>query len=208
MEFHSWFLFSTIALVATITPGPAVLLVSSHSIIHGPRKALLTVLGNITGLFFMSIFSVVGLSTLVLFSSSGFTLLKIAGAAYLIYLGVRLWSQGFSPKSPDITGQKLRNRSAFRLFFQGLTVALSNPKAIGFTTALFPQFINHTLPLVPQFSILVCTFMLYSFICLAFYGWLSFRTRHSIKHSRYERLVSRIFASLFIGSGIGLGVSS
>jgi len=208
MEFHSWLLFSAIALAATITPGPAVLLVTSHSLTYGTRMALLTVLGNITGLFFMSIFSVAGLSTLVLVSASGFKFLKIVGAVYLIFLGLRLWTRGFTPGHSEVRGYRVQNNTFYRLYFQGLMVALSNPKAIGFTTALFPQFINHQLPLAPQFSLLVCTFMLYSFGCLTFYGWLGARTRNRIQHSRYEKIISRSFAFLFIGSGIGLGLSS
>ena len=80
MQIESWLAFCAMALLATATPGPAALLVSVHSVSYGFKKSLMTVLGNVSGLFVMSTFSVLGLSTLVLHSAVGFTLLKLAGA--------------------------------------------------------------------------------------------------------------------------------
>lgn len=209
MNIESWILFSSIALVATISPGPAVLLVTSHSICFGLNRSIFTILGNISGLFVMSLLSVMGLGAVVLYSSSAFLTIKIIGALYLIYLGIRLWRHGFGVRNnPSTQSPSSQCTNNLKLFSQGLMVALSNPKAIAFTTALFPQFIDHGTPLLMQFVILIITFMSYSFLCLYIYARLAITTRSSIRHSRYERLLSRIFAFLFIGSGIGLGVSS
>jgi threonine/homoserine/homoserine lactone efflux protein len=209
MDLENWLLFSSIALVATITPGPAVLLVATHSINFGVNRTVFTILGNISGLFFMSLLSVLGLGTLILFSSTAFTLIKVAGALYLIYLGIRLWRYGFSSPSArlkKVSGSK--SAGALKMYSQGLMVALSNPKAIAFTTALFPQFIDHRNALLPQFGILVITFMTYSFLCLSLYARLSAKTGAGVRNSRLEKIASRIFASLFIGSGVGLGLTS
>lgn len=209
MNIESWMLFSSIALVATITPGPAVLLVTSHSICFGANRSIFTILGNISGLFVMSLFSVLGLGAIVLYSSSAFLTVKTIGALYLIYLGVRLWRNGFLPHNNiSVSSQNPEQTANLKLFVQGLMVALSNPKAIAFTTALFPQFIHHNEPLATQFGILVCTFMSYSFLCLYLYARLAASTRRSLLSSRHGGFLSKIFASLFIGSGIGLGVSS
>ena len=209
MELDSWLLFSSIALVATITPGPAVLLVTANTMEHGVRPAIFTILGNISGLFVLSLLSVMGLGALLLYSTMAFTAIKITGAIYLIYLGIRLWRSGFS----RVGEQSLLHRQKkpahhLKMYVQGVMVALSNPKAIAFTTALFPQFINRELPLVPQFSLLVITFMSYSFLCLFAYSWSSARTKIGIGNSRLGKIVSRFFASLFIGSGIILGTST
>ena len=91
-----------------------------------------------------------------------------------------------------------------RFYSQGVMVALSNPKAIIFTTALFPQFIDHGTPLAPQFALLAATFMTYSFVCLFLYARISATTGASVRNSRLEKPVSRLFAALFVGSGIGL----
>ncbi|MEE4243574.1 MAG: LysE family translocator [Desulfopila sp.] len=209
MNFENWLLFSSIALVATVTPGPAVLLVATHTMAYGSRRVVFTILGNISGLFVMSLFSVLGLGALVLYSSTTFTLIKGLGALYLIYLGFKLWRNGFSSQvvqAGTITPHFDKSRKA--MYSQGLMVALSNPKAIAFTTALFPHFIDHHAPLYPQFTILVITFMGYSFLCLSFYAHISATTHRSVKNSRLEKVVSRLFASLFIGSGIALGTTA
>jgi threonine/homoserine/homoserine lactone efflux protein len=209
MELESWLLFSSIALVATITPGPAVLLVAANTIEHGVRPTIYTILGNISGLFLLSLLSVMGLGALLMYSAVAFTTIKIAGAIYLIYLGVRLWKSGFSDVSAkEVFRHDKKPARHLHMYAQGIMVALSNPKAIAFTTALFPQFINRELPLFPQFTLLVLTFMSYSFICLLIYSCCSARTKIRIGNSRLEKIVSRFFASLFIGSGIILGTSS
>ena len=209
MELESWLLFSSIALVATITPGPAVLLVTANTMEHGMRPTLFTILGNISGLFLLSLLSVMGLGALLLYSAVAFTAIKAAGAIYLIYLGVRLWRGGFAHVSEkNISRQTKTSARHLKMYIQGVVVALSNPKAIAFTTALFPQFINRELPLFPQFSLLVLTFMLYSFSCLFVYSFCSARTHIGLHNSRLGKIISRCFASLFIGAGIMLGTSS
>lgn len=209
MELESWLLFSSIALVATITPGPAVLLVAANTMEHGVRPTVCTILGNITGLFFLSLLSVMGLGALLMYSAVAFTTIKMAGAIYLIYLGIKLWRSGFSHVSEkEVFYHKKKPVRQLQLYGQGIMVALSNPKAIAFTTALFPQFINRALPLFPQFALLVLTFMSYSFICLLIYSCCSARTKIGMGNSRIGKIVSRFFASLFIGSGIILGTFS
>lgn len=208
MEIESWLLFSSIALVATITPGPAVLLVATHSIGHGPARAIFTILGNISGLFLMSLLSVLGLGAIVLCSPTAFFLIKIIGACYLIFLGIKLWRVGFSRVVTRAQSTTAARQNNLKLYIQGLMVALSNPKAIAFTTALFPQFINNAEPLVPQFTILVTTFMTYSFTCLFIYAKMSSRARTRARNTKLEKIVSRLFATLFICSGIGLGTAS
>ena len=209
MDIENWLLFSSIALVATITPGPAVLLVATHSMTYSSNRVVFTILGNISGLFLMSLFSVLGLGALVLYSSTTFALIKGLGALYLVYLGIKLWINGFSARTPH-TGAiaPQRDKSRMAMYSQGLMVALSNPKAIAFTTALFPHFIDHQASLFPQFTILVLTFMTYSFFCLLLYARISATTHRGVNNSRLEKIVSRIFASLFIGSGIALGTST
>lgn len=209
MDLENWLLFSSIALAATITPGPAALLVTSHSFGYGVKSTIVTILGNISGLFLLSLLSVMGLSALVLYSTIAFTVVKTAGAIYLIYLGVRLWRHGFARSTDGINNNAVRRQpNILKMYSQGITVALSNPKAIAFTTALFPQFIDHQLPLLPQFTILVTTFMLYSFACLFIYSLFGSRTSAGIKNSRFEKAISRIFGSIFIGSGVILGTTT
>jgi homoserine/homoserine lactone efflux protein len=211
MTIESLLLFTSIGFIAAITPGPAILLVSTHCIKYGLRYSIATILGNITGLFILSLLAVLGLSTVILYSEAVFTALKLVGACYLVFLGVKLWRNGFLIASNAVlSDQQLVQSDAkpkwYRLYTQGILIALSNPKAIGFTTALFPQFIDTNMPLAPQFLILVFIFMSLSFSCLLGYGLLAVRTMQRTRNSWMQRLVSKLFGTAFIGSGVALAL--
>jgi threonine/homoserine/homoserine lactone efflux protein len=201
MPLDSWLIFCSIAFIATITPGPAILLVMSNSLQHGPVKTIPTMLGNISGLFLMSSLSILGLSTLILHSSFAFNVVKFLGVAYLIYLGVKLWRKGI--KLTIEPGDPLPSKPT-ALYRQGILVALTNPKAIAFTTALFPQFIALDRSLILQFSILVFTFMLFSFVCLFGYALVAEKTKKRASGFLTNGIFSKIFGGVFIGAGLSL----
>ncbi len=205
MPIETWLAFASIAFIATISPGPAILLVTSVSLQYGPSRSLMTIAGNVSGLFLMSSASVLGLSSLLLYSNTAFAVIKFIGAAYLIYLGIRLWRNGLGFSGITATATPPRRRS---LFSQGLFVALSNPKAIAFTTALFPQFISVSDPLTTQFTILVVTFMAFSAACLFAYALLAHKVRHRSTRLTSDRLAGRLFGSAFIGAGVLLAGSN
>ena len=137
MNYDSWLLFTSIALMATITPGPAILLVSTHSVTFGTKYSVVTMIGNISGLFILSLLSVLGLSAIILHSAPIFFTVKLVGAGYLVFLGLKLWKNGFGLEAIQTAenGNEQRRPSIVKLYGNGLLVALSNPKAIAFTTA-------------------------------------------------------------------------
>ncbi|AQU82649.1 MULTISPECIES: LysE family translocator [unclassified Halomonas] len=202
MEIQNILLFLSIAFIATITPGPAILLATSHSLTYGLKSSVFTILGNITGLFIMSVLSVAGLSAIILGSALLFSIVKFAGAIYLIYLGFKLWRNGF-PSVKGTEPSEYKKASHRKLYASGLAVALSNPKAIAFTTALFPQFIAHEEPILIQFSILVSTFMLLSFLCIFGYAYAIHTTQRKYMESPHNYL-SKVLGAGFIASGIAL----
>lgn len=210
MEMSDWLLFSSIALAAALSPGPAVLLVTSHSFAYGLQRSVATILGNITGLFLMSAFAVAGLSAIMLRSTTVFNLVKFIGAAYLIYLGIKLIRKGFGAGFDDTQSAQISAQppSSRVLYGHGILVALSNPKAIAFTTALFPQFVDASLPVLPQFSILVLTTMVISFCCLLGYAYLSASARNRASHRGLSGRYSKLFGLIFIISGGLLAGSS
>jgi threonine/homoserine/homoserine lactone efflux protein len=199
-------MFCFIALLATATPGPAALLVSINSISFGFKKSLITVLGNVTGLFIMSIFSVLGLSAMVLHSKMAFTVIKIFGAIYLAYLGFNFWVNGVG--NIEASSTKKTKGSRLSLYTQGVLVALTNPKAIVFTTALFPQFIVSTGIIMLQFSILVLSFMLLSFVCLSSYALVAERAKTRTMNTRVQKLLGKIIGTTFMGAGCILAITS
>ena len=198
MNIEVWVTFVLVAVVATAIPGPAMLLVASHSIGFGVAKTVFTILGNITGLTILSTLSVLGLGSLLIHSPIAFTAVKIMGAIYLIYLGMSLWRKGLSPLSAKTDGNQ---KSVVSLYAQGVAVALSNPKAILFTTALFPQFIDPTINLLPQFLLLVTTFISLSFSCLLVCAVTVGRTFTKIGRSKPYKITGKLFGGTFIGVG-------
>jgi len=210
MNFEHWLLFASIAFLATITPGPAILLVTTHSVTYGTRASVATMLGNVSGLFLMSLLSVLGLSALILHSAPVFFAVKMVGAGYLVFLGLKLWRQGFGLDAVRTAAESASpsKPKASRLYANGLLVALSNPKAIAFTTALFPQFIRPDQAMPGQFAILIVTFMVLSFVCLLAYAMMAAATRSRTAHIKVPGVMSKLFASAFVGSGIFLATAS
>jgi len=208
MTIQSWLMYLVLVIVATSTPGPAVLFITTNSTLYGWRKAVFAALGNIVGLFCLGLMAVTGLGTILKTSEIIFTIIKFAGAAYLIYLGLKIFFQ----KSLDVT--IINNRllstdvSSKKLFFQALGVALSNPKAILFLTALFPQFININDALIPQFHILIATLMFFSFSFLMLYALLAHKAKNWVVKPNRINAFNRTSGSIFIGFGILLATSS
>ncbi len=206
MQFETWLAFCSIAFLAAAIPGPAILLVSTHSLQYGFLRSLFAAVGNITGLFIMSACAILGLTALVAFSATAFTVIKIVGAFYLCYLGVKLWRNGV--KLEGVEKEEVSSLSAWRLYSQGLLISLTNPKAIIFTSALFPQFIDVSQPLLPQFSLLILTLMSCSFICLACYSLLSQKLKSGSKAHISGSRLGKVFGTTFITAGGALVLSS
>lgn len=208
MTIQSWLMYLTLVLVATATPGPAVLFIMTNASLHGWRKAVFAALGNIAGLFCLGIIAVTGLGTILKTSEMVFNLIKYAGAAYLVYLGLRMLFQ----EEIDLT--KMHHQAAGpdastrKIFLQALGVALSNPKAIIFLTALFPQFISIDRALVPQFAMLIATLMSFSFVFLMSYALLAHGAKTWLAQTSRVKAVNRTSGSIFIGFGILLATSS
>ena len=172
MTIQSWLMYLTLVTVATATPGPAVIFIMTNSTLHGWQKASFAALGNIVGLFCLGILAVTGLGTIIKTSEIIFNIIKYAVALYFIYLGLKFLFQ------KNLVFNSINNQlisadiSSLKLFFQAFGVAMSNPKAIVFQTALFPQLININNALIPQFSMLIFTLKIFSISFLIFYALL------------------------------------
>src|SRR5512142_2277421 len=132
--------FLATVLVASITPGPSMLLALDHGVRHGPRRAVSTALGNVAATALQCVVSLAGLGVVLARSAWFFTTLRHVGAAYLVYCGLKMILAGVgdleaAPGAP-------RAGRPLGLFTQAFLVTLGNPKAIFFFSALFPQFID------------------------------------------------------------------
>lgn len=199
MPFEQWLSFCLLALIATITPGPAALLVSVNSLTYGFKLSLATVFGNVTGLLCLSSLSVLGLIALIIQSAVAFTVVKTLGALYLCYLGIKLFRSGSFKL--EVTKKALRQEHVVKLFGQGIAVSMTNPKALVFTIALFPQFITLHAPVLPQFVVLVTSFMGLSFACLSGYAFIAARAKPRVVQSKLAKRTKQLCGATFIGFG-------
>ena len=154
----------------------------------------------------MSSLSVAGVSYLILHSDTAFLLIKGAGALYLIYLGIKLWRTEFSLSGESGVARAANVPAVSRRYFQGVLIAMTNPKVIVFTTALFPQFIDPQAALAPQFVVLVITFMTLSAVCLGAYALLVARLTSLSNRWKNSRLFNRVFGSAIRRCRICIGV--
>ena len=201
MALETWLLFCTVGLAAALSPGPAILLAITNGVAGGGRRVVWSSLGNIVGLLLISCVSIFGLGALLKASAAAFTVTKVVGAAYLVWLGIKQWRRpatGLSDASPAIASG---TRDAVYLAREGALVALTNPKAIVFFTALFPVFLDARQALAPQFAIMTATMMALSFICLMGYGLMARRVRHWLATPRHHRMFQRVTGSVFIVMG-------
>ncbi|QZA81718.1 LysE family translocator [Deefgea piscis] len=153
MSLQIWLAFIATTCFISATPGPNMLLMISHGARYGWRATTATMAGTIVGLALLLSASAMGVSTILAASALLFTALKIVGALYLLYLGYQCWNAGSQLSLPNANADTARAR-----FRTGLTIALSNPKAILFAGAFLPQFINPNLPQGPQWLILLSSF--------------------------------------------------
>ena len=205
---ESWLMYLLLVTVATATPGPAVLFVINISTAYGWRTAIYSALGNISGLFCLGLIAVTGLGTVLKTSVFVFSCFKIAGAAYLIYLGVMMFLR---KERLDLASEPVSLHptiSSGRVYCQALGVALSNPKAIIFLTALFPQFLQIEMPFLPQFVELIVILMAFSFSFLMLYALLAHQAAAWMKKAGKRTVLNRISGSVFVGFGFLLATSS
>ena len=199
LELYAAYVLACIVII--LVPGPTVTLILANSIRHGTRAGLLNVLGTQVGLALM--IGVVGLGLTSLMEAAGhwFDWLRLAGAAYLIWLG---WKMIRSSGADSEGATRAPPRGGF--LTQGILVALSNPKTLIFFGAFFPQFIDPSRNYVVQIAIMGVTAMVISAISDSTYAFASGRAGRALS-ARRVRLLSRLSGGFLIGGGVWLAVS-
>ena len=197
------FLFLAAAFALAITPGPGMFYVVGRTWAAGRRDGLASSLGTMLGGFVHVTACVVGVSALVMASASAFTVLKLVGGVYLVYLGI----QTFRAASREaMTMPEEAATGWVRAFRQGVVVEATNPKTAAFFLAFIPQFIDMKHEQLPQVILLGATFMVVAGITDGMYAVLAGRAR-ALMSARRTQLISRISGSLMIGGGIWLALT-
>ncbi|AEY00121.1 hypothetical protein GU3_01820 [Oceanimonas sp. GK1] len=200
-----WLLFIPACLALNLTPGPDIFFILSQALGGRRRAGLLAALGLGVSYLGHTLLAVVGLSALVLQSATAFTLIKYAGAAYLLYLGWTSLRSASRLTLPAAAGAQ----SGWRIFRQGLTVGLLNPKVALFFLAFLPQFVTVEGGSVPwQLLLLGLVFTLTATLCNGAYGLLGQRLQRSLAgRERFSVYLGRLSGVLMMVLGARLALS-
>ena len=193
--------YAAACLVLAIVPGPNVTMVISSSLSRGSRAGFMNILGSQVAMLSMVLVVGFGLEAVVAFMGWAFDYIKLAGAAYLIWIGINmLRSDGHLGGDGAATP-----RTSMQDAIRGFVVLWSNPKALIFLGALLPQFVDKSHPAFPQIVLLGLIFMLIASTTDSMYAILAGRMRHLLSAARV-RLVSRVSGAVLVCGGIWLAL--
>jgi homoserine/homoserine lactone efflux protein len=205
MSLHTWLFFSGTEALLCLSPGPAVLFVLSYGLRRGGRASLWANAGILTGNAFYFVLSAFGLGAVLLASYGAFTVIKYAGAAYLIYLGAQtIRGAGLAWHS---TGVAATATEGWRTLKRGFALQAANPKALVFFAALLPQFIDASRPIAAQVLILGITSVVIEFLVLGAYGYLASRAATVARKPEFVTITNRVSGGMLIVAGAGIAVS-
>ncbi|WP_321922276.1 LysE family translocator [Burkholderia sp. BCC1998] len=203
MSIQTWLLFAAAYLATTLSPGPNVLLVIRNTVRYGSRGTAATIAGNLVAQGAVVMLVAFGVGAVLAEMPPLFIAMKVVGAAYLIYLGIRQLRGGRNRRSPDGEAA-IVEPDRRKLFREALFVSGSNPKTMIFLSAFMPQFIAHDRPLAMQFVAMYATIACTVVIVHSVYSFGVRRLHRGIAISPWVRAAKRASGLLFVGLGIKL----
>ena len=198
MMLESWLAFTAASAVLLIIPGPTVLLVVSYALGQGWRTVLPMTVGVALGDFTAMTLSMLGLGALLAASATLFTILKWVGAAYLVYLGIKLWRAGGTLDAAPRTDAV----SAAKMLGHAWLVTALNPKSITFFVAFLPAFLDPQADFLTQMVVFETTFLALAFANAFGYALVAARARDVVRNPRAIRIFNRTGGTLLVGAGI------
>jgi threonine/homoserine/homoserine lactone efflux protein len=200
---HTFLLFAGASVLVLVAPGPSVLYVVTRSVAQGRRAGAVSVLGAGLGNFSHAIAAAIGVSALVASSAIAFSVVKYAGAAYLIYLGIRaLIGSGDAPLSAPG-----RERTDRRLFWEGFVVDFLNPKVALFYLAFLPQFVDPVAAVAPQMLVLGALFTSLGLLSDGTYAFAAGTFGRRLRNARFEARLRRASGVVFVGLGVSAALA-
>ena len=199
MSFELWITFSLASTALLAVPGPTVILVVSYALGHGRESGWATVPGVAFGDLTAMTVSLLGAGAVLAASANLFTVLKLVGAAYLIWLGIKLWRA--RPALDEL--RKIEpEKSRLAMFRDAYVVTALNPKGIVFFVAFVPQFIDPAASVIRQFAILEATFVSLAAVNVALWAVLAGQLRSRFRRPETMRLVNRTGGGFLVGAGL------
>ena len=196
------YILTVLALMST--PGPSHLLMLSNSAANGFTRSLATAAGDLTANMLQMLAAGLGLSALIMAAPKAFIAIKIVGVLYLIWLGIQMIRKSYKPRAENISAPRTSLKA---LYLQGFITSATNPKAVVFFAALFPQFISNASPFWPQFIALSAAYILIDGTFLSVYGFAASRLR-KFTTSHESRWIDRLGGIGILIAAVLLGLKS
>lgn len=205
MPLETWLAYTLVTTTFLLIPGPTIILVISYSLLRGRQAVIALVLGVGLGDLTAMSLSFLGVGVLLQTVATAFYLIKWLGAAYLIWLGIKMWSSASEFTDLD---KKTRSHAWREIFSSAYITTALNPKSIVFFLAFIPQFIEPELPFTTQVVILGATFFVLAIISVLGYAALAIYAGQQLHLPLIQRWTHRIGGGLLIGAGGMTAVNS
>ncbi len=199
MTFETWLAFAAASALVVLIPGPNIVLTVNYAIRDGKRSGLATVPGVVLGAFIAMSLSLLGAGAVLATSAFLFTLLKVVGAFYLIWLAYTLWT---APTHEIELNEHFDQKPLAKLFWQSLLISVLNPKGPAFYVAFVPQFVTPSAPAFQQFLILIATFLGVATLNSLFWLFFANGMRAQFRKPKAMMLLNRIGASCLFVAGV------
>lgn len=204
MDWHVWLAYFIASWAIALSPGSGAVLSMSHGLAYGVRRASATILGLQAGLALILLVAGAGIGALLLASSTAFTVVKVLGAAYLLWLGFKQWRAPVLPAQDAASPVQAPPLSARQRFMQGLLTNATNPKGIVFMVAVLPQFIRPDRPLWLQLLILLATTLSVDMVVMHGYAAVASSLRRWLSSARTQRIQNRVIGGVLMAMGASL----
>ena len=205
MDLELWIAFALASLLLALIPGPGVVSIVGFAVSSGRRTALASVAGMAAGNFTAMSLSLAGLGAILAASATAFTVLKFAGAAYLIVLGVLTFARARKATAAAIEAPpSIRPRTAF---WTNVAVGTFHPKTIAFFVAFAPQFLAPERPYLPQAAIMILTFTGIAAITDSLYALAASGQARRLRSVRTRRIAARAGGSVLIAAGVATALA-
>lgn len=199
MEPATWIAFFAAAWAISLSPGAGAVAAMSAGMNHGFRRGYTMTFGLVTGIWTQVLVVGAGLGALIAASSLAFAVVKWAGVAYLVWLGIRQWR---APAAPMVAADgPSATVSRRELFVRGWIVNALNPKGTVFLLAVVPQFLDLAQPLLPQYAVIALTLAFTDLVVMAGYTALAARVLRALQAPGHIRTMNRAFGGLFVAAG-------
>ena len=206
MEFTTWFAYFIATLIICISPGPGALSAMSAGMKYGFARGMWNLAG-LQAAIVVNVFAIwLGLGALLVASTLAFDIMKYAGAAYLVYLGIQKFREEPVPFEQIAAQTNFAVNTPWGIFKQGMLVNLTNPKGLLFLAAVLPQFIDPARPTALQYAILGATMVVCDVAVMVGYTALASKILSLLKDPHHIRWTNRGVGSLFVAAGGALAV--